>query len=139
MWRSNSRSIRSDHMEPHMPNNSKSLSHNPHEQSADCWFPSRKQQSQTHRPLWGSRWGQSICPRGIHALVGDVDQEAHGGGVRFEKIMWSHVHVPLFVFVVLSWDPAFSSFSTNGPTPYTYSLCWRVEEKICLRLFRIEV
>ena len=104
--------------------------------------------------LWGSRWVHAGDTRGNHAKGSDGDHRKersgvgrHMGGVRFKKIMWSHVHVlsSLSLSLSLSLPPLFcgcgpihlsSSFSlhnlyiypqlrlrwSNGAFNYTCSL-----------------
>ena len=102
--------------------------------------------------LWGSRWVHVGDTRGNHAKGSDGDHRKersgvgrHMGGVRFKKIMWSHVHVLSSLPLSLSLPPLFcgcgpihlsSSFSlhnlyiypqlrlrwSNGAFNYTCSL-----------------
>ena len=100
--------------------------------------------------LWGSRWVHVGDTRGNHAKGSDGDHRKersgvgrHMGGVRFKKIMWSHVHVlsslslslspPCFVVVGPSISLPLLVFTTyisihswgwwsNGAFNYTCSL-----------------
>lgn len=65
--------------------------------------------------LWGSRWVHVWCPRGNHAKASDEDHRKersgvgrHMGGVRFKKIMWSHVLSSLCFVLWAQFLPLFS-------------------------------
>ena len=73
--------------------------------------------------LWGSRWVHAGDTRGNHAKGSDGDHRKersgvgrHMGGVRFKKIMWSHVHVlsSLSLSLCLSLSPP--CFVVVGPS-----------------------